>query len=124
MTFDPKQNQDLDWLKEPMPDSLRNKIFNAAQFELDVNKANSTLNSSNYFKWVWSCAIGFALAAMVAIRLTGMIGSDSPSTTFQDLALLTPAEIEVVENLDILENIDTINLDQIRKEMKMRGKKS
>lgn len=124
MTFDPKQNQDLDWLKEPMPDSLRNKIFNAAQFELDVNKANSTLNSSNYFKWVWSYAIGFALAAMVAIRLTGMIGSDTPSTTFQDLALLTPAEIEVVENLDILENIDTINLDQIRKEMKMRGKKS
>jgi hypothetical protein len=124
MKFESEKNKDLDWLKQPMSDDFKKKVLNAARFELDINKANTRLNTSKNYNWVWTFAISFALVAMVTIRFSGQIDLNTPTTTFDDLALLTPEEIELVENLDVLEKMDAINLEKIRQEMKKRGNKS
>ncbi len=132
MSSKTKNDQNLDWLKEPMSDDFKNKVLAAALIELDINKANSGLSSPFDFKstfkfnfnWIWTFAVSMALVAMMAIRFSGLIDINSPTTTFDDLALLTPDEIELIENLDVLEKIDTIDLERIRQEMKKKGKKS
>lgn len=124
MKFESEKNKDLDWLKQPMSDDFKNKVLNAVQFELDINKANTRLDTEKNYSWIWTFAISFALVAMITIRFSGQIDLNTPTTTFDDLALLTPEEIEVVENIDVLEKMDAINLDKIRQEMKKRGKKS
>ena len=124
MKFESEKNKDLDWLKQPMSDDFKNKVLNAVQFELDINKANSRLDTEKNYSWIWTFAISFAFVAMITIRFSGQIDLNTPTTTFDDLALLTPEEIELVENLDVLEKMDAINLDKIRKEMKKRGNNS
>ena len=124
MKFESEKNKDLDRLKQPMSDDFKNKVINAVQFELDINKANSRLDTEKNYSWIWTFAISFAFVAMITIRFSGQIDLNTPTTTFDDLALLTPEEIELVENLDVLEKIDAINLDKIRKEMKKRGNNS
>lgn len=119
----PELNKDLDWLKQDMSADFKQRVLNAAMPELEINKAQS-YNAGSSKNWIWSVAVSFALAAIIAIRLTGQIDVGSPSTTFDDLALLTPEEFEVVENLDMLDDIEKIDLDEIRKEMKEKGHSS
>jgi hypothetical protein len=119
----PELNQDLDWLKKDLSDDFKQRVFNAVLPELEINKAQSH-NPGLSKNWIWSLAASFALIAIIAIRISGQIEIGAPSTTFDDLALLTPEEFEVVENLDVLDKIENINLDEIRKEMKQKGNRS
>lgn len=118
-----KTSTELNWLKEEVSEELKNRIFKAVQPELEQNKKYSSSKSFNY-NWVWSALAAFSFALVITIRSTDIINIHTPSTTFDDLALLTPEEFEVVENLDLIDGIDKIDLEQIRSEMKARGNKS
>lgn len=123
MNSDPKNNKNLDWLKSDLSPEFKQKVFNAAFVELEKNKVPTPKVSFGFnMNWAWSSAAALALVSIMVIRLSGVMDLNSPTTTFDDLALLTPEEIEVVENLDVIEGIENIDLDQIRKEMKKRGK--
>lgn len=122
MNLNSDKNQNLDWLKEPVSEDFKSRVFKAVNSELEKNKPDGL--SFNY-KWLLSAVAGLALVTIMTIRLTGQLELNSPTNTFDDLALLTPAEIELVENLDLLDNINDIDLDQIRQEMKeQKGPKS
>lgn len=123
MKNDPKNMKNLDWLKEDMSEDFKNRVLKSVLPELEKNK----LQSSQYvfdLKWIWSSVVAFAFIGIVAIRITGLIESNSPNSTFDDIALLTPEEFEIVENLDIIEDLEKIDLDEIRKEMKQKDRNS
>ncbi len=116
---DPKLNQDLNWLKEDISEDFRNRVLMSVKPELDKNKAQHRSFAID-LRWVWSSVLAFAFVGVIAIRISGLIDSDTPNTTFDDIALLTPEEFEVVENLDLIEEMKDIDLDQIRDEMKSK----
>ncbi len=118
------KNRNLDWVKEPISTEFKSKVFKAVHLELDKNRTPSFAARFN-LNWTWSIVAGLALLSVMVIRLTGQLDLTSPTTTFDDLALLTPAEIELVENLDIIDDLNDIDLEQIRNEMKkQKGPKS
>lgn len=123
MKHDPKKNQNLDWLKQDMSEDFKNRVLKSVLPELEKNKSQASPLSLN-LNWIWSSLVAFAFVGLVTIRLTGWIESDSPSTTFDDIALLTPEEFEVVENLDLIEDLEKIDLEKIREEMKQKDRNS
>lgn len=123
MKNDPKNIKNLDWLKEDMSDDFKNRVLKSVLPELEKNK----LQSSQFvfdLKWIWSSVVAFAFVGIVVIRITGSIDSNSPNSTFDDIALLTPEEFEIVENLDLIEDLEKIDLNEIRKEMKQKDRNS
>lgn len=124
MNSDSKKHiSELNWLKEEVPKELRDRIFSAVQPELEKNKAYRP-SSFISLNWIWSGVAAFAFVAIVTIKITGITDSGAPTTTFDELAVLTPEEFEIVENLDILDGIENIDIEKIRKEMKNEGKRS
>lgn len=121
---DLQKDNNLDWLKADMSDDFRQRVMMAAMPELEKNKpVVRPLFGTWSGNWAWGMAASLALVSIIAIRFAGDIDFATPSTTFTDLALLSSAEFETIENLDILEDIDDIDLEQIRKEMQQQTRK-
>lgn len=121
---DLQKDNNLDWLKADMSDDFRQRVMMAAMPELEKNKpVVRPLFGTWSGNWAWGMAASLALVSIIAIRFAGDIDFTTPSTTFTDLALLSSAEFETIENLDILEDIDDIDLEQIRKEMQQQTRK-
>ncbi len=123
MKNDQKNNKNLDWLKEEMSEDFKNRVLKSVLPELEKNKSQSRQVAFD-LKWIWSSIVVFAFVGMVMIRFNGTIDSERPSSTFEDIALLTPEEFEIVENLDLIEDLEKIDLDEIRKEMKQKDRNS
>lgn len=116
-----EKEKNLDWLKHNVSEELKNKIFAQAIPELEINKKKYAPQGFSILSWVAPGFLALALVAIVGIRLSGELNLDTATTSFDEIALLTPEEFEIVDNLDILEELDDIDLDEIRKEMKQKG---
>lgn len=121
-------NDKNDWLNEPVSDDLKNKIFAKVQFELQENQQRyesekQEQKASQNVGYVWWKTISMSLIAMAFLgifflRSLNIIDIEHPTATFAELASLTPEEFEVIENLDFIDELDDLNLNEIRKEMK------
>ena len=116
-----------EWLNEPVSEDLKNRIFKQVQVELDYNKqlaSNKTEDAPvsvwNLWKVLSFSTMALAIVGVFALRSMNIIDIDRPTTTFSELASLTPEEFEVIENLDFIDELDHVDLEKIRKEMKKR----
>lgn len=112
------------WLEEPVSNELKDKVFAKVQAELDYNKqhqghtaANPPAPSSVFNWWPVAGLMTLAIVAIFGLRSMNIIEADAPATTFSQLATLTPEEFEVIENLEMIDSLENIDLDEIRKEM-------
>lgn len=121
-----------EWLKEPVSEDLKNRIFAQVLPELEDNKRQHLLTQTEptwgIKFWTRKKAFQFSLIAMAFagmfyLRTLNIIDVEYPATTFSELASLTPEEFEVIENLDFIDELDNINLDDIRKEMRRKNNK-
>lgn len=130
-------NRKDEWMKEPVSEELKNKIFSQVLPELEENKKRhqaellETGTAPPLQPWYhgllhWKKALSFSVIAMAFVSIIFIRSLDviniQPTTTFSELASLTPEEFEVIENLDFIDELENINLEDIRREMKQKKK--
>ena len=102
--------------EEPVSKTHRQNVLNAVQAELEINRKSSTVGFSK--SWL-SLPLAVAFSAVVYFQFVNPVNKTSDFETamsenlLMELAALSPEEVEIVDDLEFIEALDSLSPEEL-----------
>lgn len=114
-----KDNSSFNFVETPSPEHKKN-VFKAVEAELQYNKSRS----KNALGALWfSGALSCLVAAVVYFQFINPVETSTDlevalsENLFMELASLSPDEVEIVEDLELMDALDSLSPEELREIM-------